>query len=116
MNARRRAHFQQLLEQERRRALRVIERVREALPAGVAKGEPGEESEPGMAGATSLDDEAITARERASLEAIDRALQLMAATPERYGVCAICGEPIAESRLEVVPATFLCARHAGEQP
>lgn len=116
MNAKRRAHFVQLLERERRRGLRMMELARDVVPAGVSQAEPGEESEPGMGGAAAVDDDAIVAREHHSLEAIDRALRLLATTPGKYGVCAACGEPIPESRLEVVPTTFLCARHAQREP
>jgi YteA family regulatory protein len=34
----------------------------------------------------------------------------------RYGICAVCGEPIPYERLEAVPWTALCIRHADPHP
>lgn len=42
----------------------------------------------------------------ASLKNVDRALEK--ATEGTYGVCDRCGEPIAEARLEALPASALC--------
>lgn len=112
MKATRRAHFRALLEAERDR-LQELLRQASAVPALVVTSEPGEESEPGVAGAAAIDDTALVARASASRAEVDRALQLLDATPDDYGVCVECGEPIAESRLELVPATRRCARHAG---
>jgi RNA polymerase-binding transcription factor DksA len=46
---------------------------------------------------------------------IDEALQRLYRTPEEFGVCAVCGEAIGRERLDVVPETTLCARHARER-
>jgi RNA polymerase-binding transcription factor DksA len=49
------------------------------------------------------------------LYAIDEALQRLYKTPEEFGRCAECGESIGMERLDVVPETTLCARHAQER-
>ncbi|MEX2572235.1 MAG: TraR/DksA C4-type zinc finger protein [Gemmatimonadota bacterium] len=40
---------------------------------------------------------------------IDEALRRLYRDPDRFGVCASCGRDIPFERLEVVPATSLCA-------
>lgn len=32
--------------------------------------------------------------------------------PDCYAICTVCGEQIAANRLEIVPATRFCERHA----
>ena len=44
------------------------------------------------------------------LDEIDHALAKMDAGT--YGRCEVCGEPIAEARLEAMPATRFCIAHA----
>lgn len=44
------------------------------------------------------------------LEEIERALERVAAGT--YGVCEVCGQPIAAERLEARPAARRCIRHA----
>ncbi|WP_457626328.1 TraR/DksA family transcriptional regulator [Persephonella sp.] len=46
------------------------------------------------------------------LRAIDAALERM--KEGSYGYCEVCGEPIEEERLEAVPWTTLCKKHAEE--
>ncbi|CDZ30319.1 TraR/DksA family transcriptional regulator [Neorhizobium galegae] len=46
------------------------------------------------------------------LAAIDAALHRIAAGT--FGICARCGQPIAEKRLDAVPHTSLCQTCAGE--
>ena len=41
-----------------------------------------------------------------SIEDIDRALEKV--TEGTYGVCDMCGEPIAAARIEALPASALC--------
>jgi DnaK suppressor protein len=41
---------------------------------------------------------------------VDRALAKM--DDGTYGLCERCGEPIAEARLEAMPATRFCIKHA----
>jgi DnaK suppressor protein len=49
---------------------------------------------------------------------IDEALRRLYREPERFGVCENCGRDIGMERLEVLPATPLCAECArgGEEP
>lgn len=46
------------------------------------------------------------------LREIDEALQRLYKTPETFGTCERCGRPIGMERLDVLPATTLCADHA----
>jgi DnaK suppressor protein len=46
-------------------------------------------------------------------EQLDDVEQALSALDEgRYGLCEVCGEPIAEARLEAMPATRRCINHA----
>jgi len=45
-------------------------------------------------------------REEKYLQQIDQALQLIELG--EYGVCRVCGKPIDEKRMEVVPTTRIC--------
>ena len=54
----------------------------------------------------------------ALIRAAERQLDEVAAAVERvrtgtYGVCSVCGEPIAPGRLEARPTTQTCVAHAG---
>jgi DnaK suppressor protein len=44
---------------------------------------------------------------------IDRALQKIA--DKTYGVCEICGEAIADGRLEILPAARTCMTHINDE-
>jgi len=48
----------------------------------------------------------LDGREKAEIEAIDRALGRIAA--ETYGVCERCGSSIPQERLDALPATMSC--------
>jgi RNA polymerase-binding transcription factor DksA len=50
---------------------------------------------------------------RAELRALDAASERLAAGT--YGTCVRCGGPIAEGRLEALPATTTCIRCAGSR-
>jgi DnaK suppressor protein len=91
----------------------------EAVQTGPAKIEPNRTDE----GAVGVADEdaqalsemlqAISSRrnaERATLLArIDKALQKLERTPERFGLCEECEEEIPAARLKAVPHAPLCA-------
>jgi RNA polymerase-binding transcription factor DksA len=111
MKAAGRAHFRTLLEAERDRLHELLTEAN-AVPATIGASPPGDEGEPGVAGAAVVDDAAIIARFSASLADVHRALQLLEADPEEYGICTECGSMIADGRLELVPTTRRCARHA----
>ena len=49
-------------------------------------------------------------QEREELEAIDHSLSMM--ETGRYGFCEVCGKPIALKRLEAIPWTVFCGKHA----
>ena len=53
-------------------------------------------------------------QERLEIEAIDRALEK--ARLGKYGLCEVCGKPIAVKRLAALPWTPLCAIHANQGP
>jgi DnaK suppressor protein len=115
MNADKRAHFEELLLEDRIRVTGVLNRIeRNATDAGTDSPglNLGEEAEAGAAGGRPQDDAAIAARETVALAEIDAALRLLHEEPERYGVCAVCGQPIDNGRLEIVPATQRCRRDA----
>jgi len=52
-------------------------------------------------------------QERDEIEAIDRALERIRLG--KYGICEICGRPIPAKRLEAIPWTPVCTRHAGTE-
>ncbi|MCS6291513.1 MAG: TraR/DksA family transcriptional regulator [Nitrospira sp.] len=56
----------------------------------------------------------LDGREKAEIEAIDRALFKLGS--EQYGRCEQCGKAIPQSRLDVVPAAAMCmvCEQAGE--
>jgi DnaK suppressor protein len=49
-------------------------------------------------------------QEREEMRAIDHALSIM--ETGRYGFCEVCGKPITIKRLEAIPWTVLCGKHA----
>lgn len=56
---------------------------------------------------------ALLEQSRAQLAQVEAALARAAAG--RYGVCEVCGDEIAEGRLEARPWTPYCIRHASGQ-
>jgi len=46
---------------------------------------------------------------------IDQALRRLYQTPDEYGICQECGEPIAHERLDALPHTRLCVRCKEEE-
>jgi DnaK suppressor protein len=111
MKAARRSHFRTLLEAERDRLQELFTEAN-AVPATIDSSYLGDEAEPGVAGAAIVDDTAIIARLSASLADVHRTLQLLESAPEEYGICTECGSAIDDSRLELVPTTRRCIRHA----
>jgi DnaK suppressor protein len=55
--------------------------------------------------------QALAARLREQLDDVERALSRL--DEGTYGLCEVCGNPISEARLEVMPATRFCIEHAG---
>lgn len=115
MDEGRRAHFAELLLEERNRVCRTLGDIAVATPgidAIVPGRAPGGDGEVGAAGAAPTDDDAIVMREAAELDAIDEALRVLYEEPNHYGVCVECGASISLGRLEMIPTTKYCQRHA----
>ena len=113
MDARRRAHFKELLTTERHRIVDELRRIAVATSIDERDAlEPGTEPEPGPSGSSFEDDAAIASRESVAISDIDRAIRLLEEEPSRYGICVICGRRIGMARLEVIPTTRFCDRHA----
>ena len=49
-------------------------------------------------------------REEKEIAAIDHALSIM--ETGQYGFCEVCRKPIAKKRLDAIPWTVFCSRHA----
>ena len=115
MDAGKRAHFVELLLEERNQVGRTLGDIAVATPgidAIVPGRAPGGDGEVGAAGAAPADDDAIARREAAELEDIDESLRVLYEEPKHYGVCVACGSDIDSTRLELVPTTRHCERHA----
>jgi RNA polymerase-binding transcription factor DksA len=115
MNARRRRHFQTLLLRDRVRIVAILDRIAKAEAATTdgdgASSAPGDEPIAGATGVSPDVDSAVVTRETNALAEIDEALRILRMAPDRYGMCGRCGRPIAEERLEILPATRICERH-----
>jgi DnaK suppressor protein len=57
--------------------------------------------------------EALAARLREALAEVERALAKL--DKGTYGICESCGQPIAEARLEAMPATRYCVNCASKR-
>ena len=55
--------------------------------------------------------QALAAQLRDQLDDVERALARL--DDGTYGTCEVCGQPIGDDRLEVMPATRFCIEHAG---
>jgi DnaK suppressor protein len=55
--------------------------------------------------------QALAAQLREQLNDVEHALARL--DEGTYGTCEVCGGPIGEARLEVMPATRYCIQHAG---
>ena len=64
----------------------------------------------GQVAAEQGENKVLAAQLRAELDEVERALEKIDAGT--YGVCEVCGEAIAEPRLEAMPATRFCIQHA----
>jgi len=102
------------LEELRERTLREIDRLREQLQA---------EIEPASADDDDMADVAADIYERGKtislinsledkLHSIEHAMSI--ATSGQYGLCEVCGQPIPEERLQIMPETTLCVQCASK--
>ncbi len=64
----------------------------------------------GQVAAEQGENKVLAAQLRAELDEVERALAKL--EDGTYGVCEVCGEAIAEARLEAMPATRFCIKHA----
>lgn len=107
--------FRVLLEEERARRLELLPALRADIDAAnSARQDSNVDDEHDPEGATIAFElsqaSALLRQSSAGLDQIDAALTRLAAGT--YGACAVCGEPIAEGRLEARPWTPFCIRHA----
>lgn len=91
----------------------------EHLAAQVAALEPGSGvgddfddnfADSGQVAAEQGENKALAAQLRAELDEVERALRKL--DDGTYGRCETCHEPIADARLEAMPATRFCISHA----
>ena len=91
---------------------------RDQLASQVAALEPGSGTtafddnfaDSGQVAAEMGENKVLAAQLRSELDEVERALEKIEAGT--YGKCEVCGEPIAEARLEAMPATRFCIQHA----
>lgn len=110
-----------MLSSKRRSELvRALEHKRaEILSTGPAKIDPNRK-DPTTVGVADEDEQALSEmlqtlastrnkNQSAELERIQRALRKLAETPEEFGLCEECEEPIGDKRLDLMPHVALCA-------
>jgi RNA polymerase-binding transcription factor DksA len=93
---------------------------RERLDAQIASLEPGHGAaspdfddnfaDSGQVAAEQGENQALAAPLRQELAEVESALAKL--DDGTYGLCETCGQPIAEARLEVMPAARYCIQHA----
>jgi RNA polymerase-binding protein DksA len=104
-------HFKQRLLEERERVQEAINRLQHDNP-GSLQDETQEiqsDNHPGDVATETFDrelDYTLEENEERLLQAIDAALERIEAGT--YGICANCGQPIGEERLEALPWTTQC--------
>ncbi len=107
--------FRILLTQERERKLALLPALRRDISAvNAARQDSNVDDEHDPEGSTIAFElsqaSALLAQSRASLAQVEAALARIAAGS--YGICAVCGGPIAEGRLEARPWTPYCIQHS----
>ncbi|MDT0168830.1 TraR/DksA C4-type zinc finger protein [Pseudarthrobacter sp. BRE9] len=107
--------FRTLLEEERARRGALLPALRADIDAAnSARQDSNVDDEHDPEGATIAFElsqaSALLKQSSAGLDQIEAALARLAAGT--YGICAICGQPIAEGRLEARPWTPFCIQHA----
>ena len=100
------------LEQVRERCLLTIRRLREQMRAEIQAAV----DEDSVDAAADIYERArvvsLIASQQAKLRALDHAIA--AAKAGTYGICEMCGQPIPDERLRIIPETTLCVRCAGK--
>jgi DnaK suppressor protein len=107
--------FRVLLEEERLRKLALLPALRrDIMSVNAARQDSNVDDEHDPEGATIAFElsqaSALLLQSTEGLGQIDAALARIAAG--RYGICEVCGEEIAEGRLEARPWTPYCIRHS----
>lgn len=107
--------FRVLLEEERARRVALLPALQaDIAAANSARQDSNVDDEHDPEGATIAFElsqaSALLKQSSAGLVQIEAALARLARGT--YGTCAVCGEPIAEGRLEARPWTPFCIRHA----
>lgn len=108
-------HFRTLLSQERDRKLALLPALRRDITSvNAARQDSNVDDEHDPEGSTIAFElsqaSALLAQSRAGLAQIEAALVRM--DEGRYGICEVCGGPIAEGRLEARPWTPYCINHS----
>lgn len=108
--------FRILLEEERDRKLALLPALRADISsANAARQDSNVDDEHDPEGATIAFElsqaSALLNQSSAGLGEVEAALDRI--SNGTYGVCAVCGGPIAEGRLEARPWTPYCIEHAG---
>ncbi|BCW67117.1 DnaK suppressor protein [Arthrobacter sp. NicSoilB4] len=107
--------FRALLQEERHRKLALLPALgRDITAVNAARQDSNVDDEHDPEGATIAFElsqaSALLEQSRAGLAQIEAALERIEAGT--YGICAVCGEGIAEGRLEARPWTPYCIRHS----
>jgi DnaK suppressor protein len=107
--------FRILLEEERERKIALLPALRaDIASANSARQDSNVDDEHDPEGSTIAFElsqaSALLKQSSAGLDQVDAALTRIA--EGTYGTCAVCGDAIAEGRLEARPWTPFCIRHA----
>lgn len=107
--------FRMLLQEERGRKLTLLPALRQDITSvNAARNDSNVDDEHDPEGATIAFElsqaSALLEQSRAGLAQIDAALARI--DDGKYGTCEVCGEEIAEGRLEARPWTPYCIRHS----
>ncbi len=108
-----RKHFEDRLQEERRKVLDTMEDFDETLlhhgeDDGDISHYPMHLADEGTDTMEREKEYLLASKEGEQLVAIDRALEKIYSNPDAYGVCEECGGVISEERLEIVPWATLC--------
>lgn len=113
MDQRSRDHFEQRLQEERKKVLENLQEFDETLiHHGEEDGDittyPLHLADEGTDTMEQEKEYLLASEEGRRLYDIDQALRTLYREPERYGVCNECGRQIDPERLEIVPWARLC--------
>jgi RNA polymerase-binding transcription factor DksA len=118
VTAEKRRRFEEKLQEELQRAVRLVQRLteEEREPQSESAGDvhyPQHLAELGSEAQEAETDFALVSMESERIREIEEALRLLREDPERYFMCENGADhPIEEGRLELLPWTRLCVLHA----